>query len=158
MTRAFARVFHFHNTEVQVTHIFLVEATTAIDPVKGNLSDKRMHNLVKLTIEEKLNQALPPPPDDAPDAIKQMVTLDQLGTLSCKVLEPEPKADIEGGVVRFIIRRQRVDNISGAQIESFETFDAWMPALVKKLTSGGYGENGCDIATLMGVEVLPRCS
>lgn len=157
MTRAYPGFSHFHHTEGLVKHIFLVQATTAIDPVRGELSDERLHKLVKTTIEEKLALPLPAPPEDAPDAIKQMVTLDQLGTMTVQVLDSEPHGGHKSNVIRFILRRQVIDTDSGAQIESFETFDVWLPSLAAKLNRGGYGQKGCNITTLVGVEVLPRC-
>lgn len=58
-------------------------------------------------------------------------------------------------MLRFIIRRQWKDGYSGAEGEHFQTLDIDVPELQDALTAGGYGEQGFDMPSLVGVEVLP---
>lgn len=57
-------------------------------------------------------------------------------------------------MVRFIIQHSQGDRISGAQWKSYETLDVDVPELERQLKLGGFGENGHDIRTLIGGEIL----
>jgi hypothetical protein len=57
-------------------------------------------------------------------------------------------------MIRFIIQRSQEDRISGAQWKSYETLDVDVPELERQLSLGGFGENGHDIRTLLGSEVI----
>lgn len=58
-------------------------------------------------------------------------------------------------MIRFIIRIKWRDGHSGAEGEHFRTLDLDMPDLKDALSIGGYGENGYEMAELVGVEMLP---
>lgn len=59
-------------------------------------------------------------------------------------------------MLRFIIKHKWRDAISGAEDEYLRTIDIDLPELQDALTVGGYGEHGYDMATLVGVEILPN--
>lgn len=58
-------------------------------------------------------------------------------------------------MLRFIIKNRWSDGISGAEGECLKTIDIDAPELQDALT-GGYGQQGYDIASLVGVEILPN--
>ncbi|HXP66898.1 MAG TPA: hypothetical protein VN815_15590 [Steroidobacteraceae bacterium] len=58
-------------------------------------------------------------------------------------------------MIRFIIERSLQENICGMHSKTFETIDLDVPELEARLRAGGYGENGHDIRTLIGVEINP---
>ncbi len=57
-------------------------------------------------------------------------------------------------MLRFILRRKVVDRISGMENVTYRTLDIDVPELESRLNNGGYGENGCDITSLLGVEIM----
>jgi hypothetical protein len=57
-------------------------------------------------------------------------------------------------MIRFIIKTKWRDGNSGAEGEYFKTLDVEVPELQDALTVGGYGENGYEMAVLVGVETL----
>lgn len=59
-------------------------------------------------------------------------------------------------MLRFIIKSRWSDGISGAEGECLKTIDIDVPELQDALTIGGYGQAGYDIASLVGVEILPN--
>lgn len=59
-------------------------------------------------------------------------------------------------MLRFIIKNKWRDGASGAEGEDLRTLDIDVPDLQDALTVGGYGESGYDMASLVGVEVLPK--
>lgn len=59
-------------------------------------------------------------------------------------------------MLRFIIKTRWRDQTSGAEGEDLRTLDIDVPALQDALTVGGYGEFGYDVASLVGVEILPN--
>jgi hypothetical protein len=58
-------------------------------------------------------------------------------------------------MIRLILRKTFSDNISGAHGTEFETFDFIEHDLERRLTSGGWGENGHSRTELVGAEVMP---
>lgn len=59
-------------------------------------------------------------------------------------------------MLRFIIKNKWRDGTSRAEGEDLRTLDIDVPELQDALTVGGYGESGYDMASLLGVEVLPN--
>jgi hypothetical protein len=57
-------------------------------------------------------------------------------------------------MLRFIIKHDRQDNVSGLRSSDFETLDINVPELEHVLRMGGHGETGHDIRMLTGVEIL----
>lgn len=57
-------------------------------------------------------------------------------------------------MLRFIIKVKWRDGISGAEGEYLRSFDIDVPELQDALTDGGFGENGYEMPSLVGVEVL----
>lgn len=57
-------------------------------------------------------------------------------------------------MIRFILKRETRDKVSGYRGESFETLDVNVPELQERLSKGGRGENGFDYTTLVGAEVV----
>lgn len=55
--------------------------------------------------------------------------------------------------LRFIIEHSRRDSISDATWKTLETIDIDVPELENLLCSGGLGETGHSIRTLIGVEI-----
>lgn len=59
-------------------------------------------------------------------------------------------------MLRFIIKNRWCDGTSGAEGEYLKTIDIDAPELQYALTIDGYGQAGYDIASLVGVEILPN--
>ena len=57
-------------------------------------------------------------------------------------------------MIRFIVRIETGDSISNFRDTSYITIDGDLKKLEDVLTSGGVGENGFKIPTLIGCEVI----
>jgi hypothetical protein len=57
-------------------------------------------------------------------------------------------------MIRFILKREVYDALSGRRSDACFTIDAEAPELEAALRSGGHGESGFDQSSLLGVEVL----
>lgn len=56
--------------------------------------------------------------------------------------------------LRFILKRNIKDQYNGCEHEHLQTLDLEVPELEEALSGGGRGENGYDITSLLGVEIL----
>jgi len=59
-------------------------------------------------------------------------------------------------MVRFIVRIETGDSISNFRDTSHITIDGDLKELEEVLTSGGMGENGFKIPTLIGAEIIEQ--
>lgn len=59
-------------------------------------------------------------------------------------------------MIRFILRRESLDQHSGLRSDDYETMDLEVPELEAVLLRCGFGESGFDRTVLVGVEVRQR--
>ena len=57
-------------------------------------------------------------------------------------------------MIRFIIKSNFHDPNSEAKYSRLTTMDLEVPILERKITSGGYGNQGYEIHELYGIEIL----
>ena len=59
-------------------------------------------------------------------------------------------------MIRFILKGERLDGLTGLKEDWFYTIDLKTPLLERELTRGGRDESGYETVSLVGVEVIPE--
>tara|TARA_R110000765_G_scaffold58936_3_gene114993 strand:- start:1070 stop:1381 length:312 start_codon:yes stop_codon:yes gene_type:complete len=57
-------------------------------------------------------------------------------------------------MIRFILKRHQVDQISGLNKTTYETVDLDIPTLEASLAGGGFSESGSQSVELIGAELI----
>ena len=56
-------------------------------------------------------------------------------------------------MLRFLVKQKTIDQIGRVEMTSWHTLDAEVPEVEAILRGGGFGESGCDVRHVIGVEI-----